>query len=118
MITVLRHLSRFSLYEKTVSSNGPCRVILKVSLSKQAQLLLEWISVSLSVCDASPDVFVHMHLRYKCTRGPNRVRIRHVLTHVQMLTNVFACVVRIKETQDKMTMAKARVAATCTAAGH
>lgn len=63
--------------------------------------------MSLSVCDASPDVFVHMHLRYKCTRGPNRVRIRHVLAHVQMLTNDFACVVRIKEAPDKMMMAKA-----------
>lgn len=58
------------------------RVILKVSLSKQTQLLLEWINVSLSVCDARPDVFVHIHLRYKCKRGPNRMRIRHVLAHV------------------------------------
>lgn len=74
--------------------------------------------MSLSVCDASPDVFVHMHLRYNCTHGPNRVRIRHVLAHVQMLTNDFACVVCIKGAPDKMTMAKAQVAATCTAAGH
>lgn len=60
------------------------RVILKVSLSKQTQLLLEWINVSLSVCDARPDVFVfvHIHLRYKCKRGLNRMRIRHVLAHV------------------------------------
>jgi len=37
-------------------------VILKVSLSKQTQLLLEWINVSLSVCDASPDVFVFVQV--------------------------------------------------------
>jgi len=35
-----------------------------------------------------------------------------------MLTNDLACVVCIKEAPDKMMLANAQIAATCTAAGH
>lgn len=68
------------------------------------------------VCDAHPDVFVH--LRHECTCALNCDHVCHVLTHMRMLVNDRVCVVRVKEeAPDKTMMAKAQDAATCTAAG-